>query len=178
MPFIPAAASCGVLRLKIKFDEFGNKEITMDVEFTDSETYSIIKLLHQNTCSFIDVTTENGRFYSISKIYYNEQVSFHAGKDCEISLQFHILRSIFQPNQADSAAYWVLPLSNFISSFMGDHPKLNRHPLRLFSIPEIPEEMTDDQKLMVRAKAKEKNRLIIFNFLNRLGFVGSVPIFL
>jgi len=157
--------------VRIKFDEFGKKEITMDVEFEDRTVGSIIKLLHQNTCSFIEVITENGRFYSISKIYYDEDFSFHADKDSEIKLRFHILRSIFQPNQANSAIYWVLPLSNFVSGFMGDHPKLNRHALRLFSIPNIPEELTDDQKLMARVRVKEKNRLIVFKFLNRLGFI-------
>ena len=114
--------------VEIKFDEFWKKEITMDVVFEESTGSSIIKLLHQNTCSFIEVITEDGRFYSISKIYYDEQFSFHANKDSEISLRFHILRSIFQPNQVNSAMYWVLPLSNFISGFMSDHPKLDRHP--------------------------------------------------
>jgi hypothetical protein len=157
--------------VKIKFDEFWKEEINMDVEFEESTYGSIIKLLHQNTCSFIEVITENGRFYSISKIYYDEHFSFNANKKSEIRLRFHILRSIFEPNQANSAMYWVLPLSNFVSGFMSDHPKLDRHPLRLFSIPDIPEELTDDQKLMAKVRVKEKNRLIVFNFLNRLGFI-------
>jgi hypothetical protein len=100
--------------VKIKFDEFRKQEITMDVESEESTVGSIIKLLHQNTCSFIEVKTENGGFYSISKIYYDEHFSFHANKDSEIRLRFHILRSIFQPNRANSAMYWVLPLLNFV----------------------------------------------------------------
>jgi len=143
----------------------------MDVEFEESTVGSIAKLLHQNTCSFIEVVTENGRFYSISEIYYDENFSFHANKDSEIVLRFHILRSIFQPNRANSAMYWVLPLLNFISEFMSDHPNLNHHALRLFSIPDIPEEITDDQKLMAKTIVKEKNRLVVFSFLNRLGFI-------
>ena len=155
--------------VKIKFDEFWKKEIIMDVEFEDREQNSIVKLLHENTCSFFEVITENGRFYSISKIYYDEHFSF--SKDFKIKLRFHILRSIFESNQANSAIYWVLPLSNFVSSFMSDHPKLNHHALRLFSFKNIPEELTDAQKLMARVRIKEKNRLIIFNFLDRLGFI-------
>ena len=159
--------------VKAKFDEHGRKEITMNVEFDDSEMSSIIKLLHNNTCSFIEVITESGKFYSISKSYYNMHVSM--GNGCEINLQFHILRSVFQPNKANPAKYWVIPLSNFLSSFMEDHPKLDRHPLRLFWAPMIPEELADDQKLIARVRSKEKNRLIIFKFLNRLGFIEPLP---
>lgn len=157
--------------VKIKFDEFGKNEITMDVELANSSSVSLFKLLHQNTCTSLEVTTIDGKFYSTSNIYYGEQISFHMDRGNEIKISFHILRSIFQPNQARSAYYWVLPLSNFVSSFMNDHPNLNRHPLRLFSIPNIPEDLTDAQKLMARVRIKEKNRLIIFNFLNRLGFI-------
>jgi hypothetical protein len=147
----------------------------MDVESANIGQVSIFKFLDRNTCTFIEVATENGRFYSISEIYYNEHVSFHAGKDSKINLEFHILRSVFQLNYSTSPTYWVLPLSNFISSFMSSHRDLNCHVLRLFTIPNIPEELTDEQKLMVSVRIKEKNRLIIFNFLNRLGFIEPLP---
>lgn len=160
--------------VKIKFDEFGKNEIIMDVKSANSE-HDIFRLLHQNTCSSLEVATIDGKFYSISDIYYDDQFSFHADRDDEIKLSFHILRSIFRPNQAVSAYYWVLPLSNFISSFISDHPKLDRHVLRTFSIPIIPEDLPDNQKLILRAIAKGKNPLIVFNFLNRLGFVEPLP---
>lgn len=161
--------------VKIKFDEFGKNEITMDVESANSEHVSIFRLLHQNTCISLEVTTIDGKFFSISDIYYGEQLSFHADKDNEIKLSFHILRSIFRSNQAGSAYYWVLPLSNFISSFMSDHPKLDRHVLRVFSIPHIPEDLDENQKLIAHVRVKENNRLIVFNFLNRLGFIEPLP---
>lgn len=157
--------------VKIKFDEFGKNEITMDVESANSNHVSIFRLLHQNTCTSLEVTTIDGKFYSISDIYFDDQISFHADKGNEIKLSFHILRSIFQPNQVRSAYYWVLPLSNFVSSFMNDHPKLDCHVLRMFSIPIIPEDLNEDQKFIAHIRAKEKNRLIVFNFLNRLAFI-------
>ncbi len=160
--------------VKIKFDEFGKKEISMDVESVISK-YDPIKLLHQNTCQSLEVSVDKGKFYSISDIYYDQHFGLHADKGSEIKLRFYVLRSRFQPNQIASAKYWVLPLSNYISSFMSDHPTLDHHPLRLFSIPDIPKELTNDQKLIARIKAKEKNRLIIFNFLNKLGFIEPLP---
>ena len=156
--------------VKIKFDEFGKNEIIMDVSLVNSKE-NIFKLLHQNTCRYLEVITVDGKFYSISDVYYGEQISSDVEKGTDIKLDFHILRSIYQPNQAGSAYYWVLPLSNFISSFMLDHPKLDRHALRIFSIPKIPEDLPEDKKLIARINAKGKNRLIVFNFLNRLGFI-------
>ena len=161
--------------VKIKLDEFGNNEITMDVESANSEHVSVLRLVHQNTCSSLEVIIGEARFYSISDIYYDYQFSLHADKSDEVKLRFHNLRSIFQPNQTGSAYYWVLPLSNFISSFMSDHPKLDRHLLRMFSIPSIPDDLDENQKLIARCRAKEKNRLIVFNFLNRLGFIEPLP---
>ncbi|MGD0952808.1 MAG: hypothetical protein ABR985_10540 [Methanotrichaceae archaeon] len=147
----------------------------MNVESANSDQ-DIIRLLHQNTCRSLEVTTVDGKFYSISDIYYNEQISFNVDKDTEIKHKFHILRSIFQPNQAGSAYYWVLPLSNFVSSFMSGHPKLDRNVLRMFSIPCIPENLDEDQKYIACNIARDKNdHLIVFNFLNRLGFIEPLP---
>lgn len=154
---------------KIKFDEFGKNEITMSVDSVNSER-NILMLLFQNACGSLEITTIDGIFYSLSDIYYS--VEFNG---TEIKLDFNVLRSIFQPNHAGSAYYWVLPLSNFISGFVGDHPKLDHHVLRLFSIPNIPEDLNENQKLLARVRAKEKNRLIVFNFLNRLGFIEPLP---
>ncbi len=156
--------------VKIKFDEFGKNEIIMDVESADSEQ-DLLRLLHQNTCSSLEVTTADGKFCSISNIHYNEQVSFNVDRDTEIKLEFHIIRSIFQPNQAGSSCYWVLPLTNFISSFMSDHPRLDHHVLRMFSTPKIPDDLDEHEKLIALVTIKQHNRLIIFNFLNRLGFI-------
>jgi len=136
---------------------------------------SIYKLLHQNTCSTLEVTTADGKFSSISDIYYGKHFSFHADKEGEIKLNFHILRSKFRPNHTGPSNYWVLPLSNYISRFMNKDPKLDRHVLRMFSIPSIPEDLDDNQKLSARITANEKNRLIVFKFLNRLGFIEPLP---
>ena len=104
--------------VKINFDEFGKDEITMNVESSNSGQVSIYELLHQNTCESLEVTTTGGVFFSISDIYYDEELSFHVNKGSEIKLKFHVLRSIFRPNRTGSAYYWVLPLSNFVSRFM------------------------------------------------------------
>jgi len=91
--------------VKIKFDEFGKNEITMDVESANSDHVSIFGLLNQNTCTSLEVTTIDGKFYSTYDIYFDNQISFQADKGTEIKLRFHILRSIFQPNQVRSAYY-------------------------------------------------------------------------
>jgi hypothetical protein len=58
---------------------------------------------------------------------------------------------------------------------MNDHPKLDHHELRLFSIPSIPEYLDENQKLIARVRAKKFNRLIVFHFLNSLGFIEPLP---
>lgn len=158
-------------KAKIEFDEFGKKEINMSVESANIGEISIYTFLDQNTCNFFEVKTIDGIFHSASNIYYDQQFSFHAHGNNEIKLSFHIPRSIFKPNEAKSAFYWVLPLSNFISDFMNSNPNLDHHVLRLFSIPRIPNDLNEDQKIQARIMAKEKNRLVVFNFLNRLGFI-------
>ena len=150
--------------VKIRFDDFGKNEITMDVVSVNSKQ-NIFKLFIQNTCRYIEVATVDGKFYSISNVLYGEHISSDVDKGTEIKLNFYISRSMFQSNKAGPAYYWVLPLSNFISDFMSYYPKLDHHALRMFLIPSIPDDLDENQKLFARAKTNENNRLIVFTFL-------------
>jgi hypothetical protein len=83
----------------------------------------------------------------------------------------HPMRSQFDANPKGAPKFWVLPLVNFISEFVHWHPELNRHPLRLFPTPVVPDGLSERDEFFASRVANEKNRLIIFEFNGARGFI-------
>lgn len=102
-------------------------------------------------------------------------------------LTFQVLWSEFIATDAQEPKYWVLPLTNFISEFRWYAPdELDRHPLRIFPTPHVPEEITHipteeaTEEAETRARlalmaANSKNRIVSFEFGGAYGFVERAP---
>lgn len=58
--------------------------------------------------------------------------------------------------------YWVIPLTNFLSKFVTCHPSLNRHPLRIYPTPIVPDGLPEEDASIAAHNANLKNRLITF----------------
>jgi hypothetical protein len=103
------------------------------------------------------------------------------------TITFDVLWSEFHAANGGEPKYWVLPLTNFVSDSRWYAPdELDRHPLRIFPTPHIPDEIThtpvegvteeaETRALLALTTANSKNRIIAFEFGGAYGFVERLP---
>lgn len=138
----------------------------------------------RNPCAGLEVVTPWGVFVTDDVPYYGTKSFMGTGEVTEAN--FAVGMSRFEAKPQAAPAYWVLPLANFLTECWQAHPDLDRHPLRVFPTPELPEEVTDvlsnedhgSSSEMARRcwmAAHRKNRLIAFEFGDGLGFVERLP---
>lgn len=148
---------------------------------------STINPFAQNPCTSLEVTTPHGTFRTEDVLHYGTSSIMNTGDVTEAN--FAVGLSTFDTEDAEDPKYWVLPLANFLSECRQAHSELNRHPLRVFPTPEVPDEITtvllnqDEEKRKKDEEraalslyfANSKNKLIIFEFGGSLGFVERLP---
>lgn len=177
----------------MRFDEFGNSSIEMDVERMEPDSDEPMRALlflrgsppvveggktirsiggRANPCSILQVSCEDGLFSATDGIFYDNRGSLTRAEE---QLIFHISRSSFDAKEAQAPRYWVLPLANFLSAFQPKDPSLTRHPLRILSIPTIPNDLPEKDAKFVEMFACSKNKLIMFRFNEALGFIEPLP---
>lgn len=138
----------------------------------------------RNPCTMREVATPRGTFRTDDVLYYGTHSLMNTGEVTEAN--FAVGMSRFEADTRAEPAYWVLPLANFLSECRQRHPMLDRHPLRVFPTPEVPNELThvplgpDHDSLLTKAYqfltvAESKNRLIYFRFGEGVGFVERLP---
>lgn len=175
------ADELGDLSVEMKFEHLNtNIEIS-----SETETFRILKFLYRqfskqdtvaingnrNPCSKLVVETDNGIFTSDRNISWST---------IEIAdkIVFWIHSGIFKVRQAKDPKYWVVPLTNFVASFpSNNHPILAKHPLRLYSTPDVPEMEDAKHRLMARFTANRRNHLIGFEFGETFGYIEPLPDF-
>ena len=132
-------------KTKIVVDETGKMDVEMEYEKLNTEapihgTGSIrfLKFLQANLsksnmvamgtgninpCSSLRVQTEGGIFTSEGKVFHTQ-----AGLDDNV--KFMVSEGIYQEQTASNSKYWVVPLTNFVSTFhLQNHPLITQHPL-------------------------------------------------
>ena len=123
-----------------------------------------------NVCSNLAVNTDKGVFASEGKITYSD------GFGSNNELRLWVSRGTFRSETQSEPMYWVVPLTNFISTFhRNTHPLLVQHPLRLFSTPNVPETLDEQQKQIAFWSANRRNLLIAFEFGDKFGFIEPMP---
>jgi hypothetical protein len=182
--------------VRASFDESGNLDIRMAVEkfespertlrfgldeFLSGEVpvpmgsgYSMgISLDFKNPCESLEVITPDGKLWAKGKILYWPRELVLTGTDRSIS--FKPLQPVYDvlPNKA--AECWVMPLTNYLSDFCFCCDQLDNHPLRIFQTPSLPMGTFDNDSVILRLKANEKNKLTIFTFNGGLGFIEALP---
>lgn len=138
----------------------------------------------RNHCTRLELETPHGTFRTDDVPHYGREEDLYHGE--VRSITFAVGQSQFEAAVAGDPKYWVLPLANFLSECRDWRGELDRHPLRIFPTPEVPDEVThvpfgpDHDALMKRAwaclsTAHSKNRLIVFKFNEGPGFVERLP---
>jgi hypothetical protein len=182
----PPAAIEGSARVQI--NENGTSSIEMDIERIVSEhqlelgamqlfrnpieaSEEIVVSLEElpNPCARLSVTTPQGEFSATEGIKYGYSVG------ATETVTFTSLSSQFDAVGESHPVYWVIPLSNFLSRFVWNHPTLDRHPLRLFPTPIVPDGLTEMDAFIATQNANRKNHLITFEFMGTPGFIEALP---
>jgi hypothetical protein len=122
-----------------------------------------------NVCSAFKVSSEAGVFTATKGISY----SYSVGQDLTLRLSW--IGGQFEPAVSSQARFWVLPISNFISEFAQTDPDLDRHPLRIYPTPELPGDLTEEERSLAALVINSKNRLIIFAFASAKAFIEALP---
>jgi hypothetical protein len=166
---------------KISFDEQGNPHITMDV--VENQAGGLLpwdetgNLLTRSTCTSLTVEAPDGVFSATDEKGINYDALFPQIVDL-FSVSFYPWTSRFQVSGAERVKYWVLPISNFISDVAPvSPPALDYHPLRFYWPPNIPEDLSDEEKVLAAVYAKSENHLITFEYAGGTGFVEYLPDF-
>ncbi len=147
--------------VRIRFDEIGHQNIEMIIKDIDVELSSI------ESCKRLVVCTTDGTFSS------ND--FFLTSHNYESNVSFYSNIAQFDVQSFDSAKYWVLPLSNFISNYgPNKNVELDRHPLRIYPTPIVPEEISDKDKFHANFIANNENHLISFRCNGGIGFIEKL----
>lgn len=185
----------GVLEghVKIRFDEFGESSVEMDVETIDTDElhagFGLVGFLSRmrrgsargftggagNPCSRLTVTTEHGVFSAQENIFYgfNGDIFFKR----QSRLTFQLPSSQFDAADGRLPKYWVIPLCNFLSAFVQQHQNLDRHPLRIVPQAIAPGASAESEAIAAEGIAHQRNGLIVFEFNKALGFIEPLADF-
>lgn len=140
-----------------------------------------------NPCTRLEVTTPHGTFISHNVPYHGRNQTRGEGQGQVIDkITFEVFISQFDSELHRKPKYWVLSLTNFVSEFSPGPTELDRHPLRIYPTPEVPDEITDvmygpnyerDKRRAMSAllAANSENRLIAFEFNDARGFIERLP---
>jgi hypothetical protein len=127
-----------------------------------------------NPCSRLEIETPEGVLATEDDNYYGPHVIMGDGKD-GIILTFERSRVAFDVVGAREPRYWAMPLLNFVSAFPQSSPATDRHPLRVYPTPVVPEYLPVGEREAALEAANEKNGLILFEFEGKPGFVERLP---
>jgi hypothetical protein len=126
-----------------------------------------------NLCTKLTVTTDHGVFSAPGDRHYSYGVELFSGNSGSVT--FTPLRSQFDAAGKDQPHYWVMPLTNFLSRLISRHPVLDRHPLRIYPTPVVPDGLEGEDAFIAEHNANLKNRLITFEFMGGPGFIEALP---
>jgi hypothetical protein len=143
-------------------------------------------LAQQNPCTRLKVRTSSGVFSTEDVSGHGANVIYGGSAEGVQSLGFDVFVSRFDAEGAGDPKYWVLPLTNFVPEWRRRRTDFDRHPLRVFPTPQVPDEITHvvqgpgEEEAARRAiltlhAANSKNYLIGFEFGGTPGFVERLP---
>src|SRR6266403_1036487 len=164
----------------VNFDEFGQSRIEMTIDEVDTEHPLQMGLMElfsgskpvkteqglslpigglQNACTKLTVSSDKGEFSASQGLHYGYSLG-GLGDNSE-QLTFHPLGAEFKVSNSGEPCYWVMPLSNFISRFIAQHPAVDTHVLRLAG---------QDNR-----ESATKQPAILFEFGDGFGFIEPLP---
>jgi len=183
-------------KTEIVVDENGSFHISMVVETIDTEDKPLPLGLQQllskdppreingklvlsmpfenNTCNQLKVVCSDGYLLATEFDNHSGTFSYDANSGVTEYIRFHPSTFEFRASE-ETAKYWAIPLNNFVSDFQTRNPLLSFHPLRIFPSKVVPNDTPADIKNIAEYIADQKNSLIVFTYLEELGFIEALP---
>ncbi|WP_156787724.1 hypothetical protein [Rubrobacter xylanophilus] len=127
-----------------------------------------------NHCLRLEIETSEGLLVTEDVEDYRTHVVVGGGKD-GITLVFEPAGVAFDVVGAREPRYWAVPLLNFISTFPQNSPATDRHPLRVYPTPVVPDDLPPKERRAALEAANERNGMILFEFEGKPGFVERLP---
>ena len=97
-------------------------------------------------------------------------------------INFSLKDSQFDTHDSSKPKYWVIPLLNFVSDFhqciTASNPKtrsVDTHPLRIYKPAILPMDIEEKDYRRALIFANRKTQLILFEFLDEVGFIEALP---
>lgn len=127
-----------------------------------------------NRCKLISIACPDGRFVADKGIYFTSG-NFWVGSDKSTTLKYRARSCRFEPAKPRRAQYWILPLTNFLSSFPEHRPELVHHPMRMRSPEPIPTGLSGEKREIAEMLAKHNDRVISFTLFGKPAFIERLP---
>lgn len=183
-------------RVTVRFDEFGHSTVEMTAErgeFDGLATGTLFEALigprpksgetqvvitednswKLNPCRSLIVNSSDGVYRTLGVVHYDPSIHLINDEDDGTlgTLRFVPSASVFDTSQRGEPRYWVLPLADFLSDFRDRHTQLDRHPLRIFPTPAVPDDLPERELIYAKLAAQQHNKLIVFTFGESLAFI-------
>jgi hypothetical protein len=167
----------------VHVNRFGAQRVTIDVKTPPAQGIlfyikgsgplaSFRRLGFANPCASVTVTTSDGLFSATERILFdggNTRSKPHR-------IRLRLLRSQFEASGNHKAAYWVLPLSNFIlSRWPRLRQNLDAHPLRISKPIRLCASLPAEQRSEFDRVVVASDHLVLFSLNGQPGFIEALP---
>ncbi len=129
-----------------------------------------------NPCRSLEVVTDQGTFTSIHRVRVSGRLDTSRP---DLPVQLSTLRAAFEATGDRKAAFWVLPLSNFVAEYwpwpLQLPQDLARHPLRIWPTPHVPLVLAGNDAVIAHQRATLRDRLLTFSQGDGTGFIEQLP---
>jgi hypothetical protein len=160
-------------RFSIKWDDLGN--LSVHCFPTNLELHECMRIA-EDFDKFHDliVATESGCFRA-RQCYCSGPTLSLGQQGGSATLKFSTLACTFITSENRVPSIWNASLTNFLMDLRHCPGVADRHPLRIYQTPIIPENFPGDKLAMARFIANSKNRIVAFEFNGSTAFIEHLP---
>ncbi len=157
-------------------DESGRVHAEMDLARASSgqsvvEWAADLQARGDRICERLVVQCEHGEYSAIGAIVTGTTMWIVGRPSASAQLRFSPVQSEFASAGPGEAVYWILPLLNFLGDFVASGPALNRHPLRLRQVQDIPPGLDPEDQARAQLYLSQESPVIPFEFAARPAFI-------
>lgn len=125
-----------------------------------------------NPCSSVTVKTQGGVYSATERVLYQGG----ATRARPHRVRLRPLRGHYEVDGAAEAAYWVLPLSNFVlRSWPHPTDRVGAHPLCIFPPCLLAADLRGDEHEQAQHLHHERQRLVVYEVNSQPGFIERLP---
>jgi len=167
----------------VRVNRLGEQTVTIDVKNPPVQGWafyvkgsgplsSIRKSGWLNPCASVMVSSQDGLFTATERVWYDGGNS----KSNPHRIRLRSLRSQYEVNGSAKAAWWVLPLSNFIlAHWPRPSQDLDAHPLRVVPTSIRTDTPPEGQRPETEQPIRARDRLVTFMLNGQPGFIEPLP---